>query len=220
MRTSGHLCHGNIHGRKRALIESVFEYVADNADNLARGLVELRAYIGRNIDLCMERIFSRPVLPRHGLIDDGYFRGLSIIPVSKTPTAQQRDFHGIEVRRRDVAPVPKSVRRAKERAPHHKEWERGTGFERQPGGRAGGNDPRQSAQALAAVAHELIDLLRRLKLRTGERHSKRQYVMRVKARMNRLEIDKAPDEQRSPDQKHQSKRNFSDHQHGPGFVLA
>ena len=156
----GHLCHGNIHGRKGALIESVFEYVTDHADNLARGLVEFRAHIGRNIDLFSERIFSRPVLPRHGLIDDDYFGGLSIIPVSKGPPAQERNFHGIEVRRRDVAPVPESVRRAKQRAPHHQERERGAGFEGQPGRRAGGNDPWQSAQALAAVAHELIDARR------------------------------------------------------------
>ena len=68
----GDLCLGNDHQRTRIAVEPAVANVADDADDLARGFFKLRADAFADDDLLADRILLRPVLLRHGLVDDDH----------------------------------------------------------------------------------------------------------------------------------------------------
>jgi hypothetical protein len=125
---------------RRALIKSVFADVTRDTDNLTRRFVELWANHRRDNDSSVERVFAVPVLAGHRLLNDDDTWRVCVITIGKIAPAQHRDFQNVEVRRRDISPMCKSMRWNIHGAANNRERERGSDFERQPGGDPRGND--------------------------------------------------------------------------------
>ena len=66
----GHLRLRDDHERARVAVEAAVVNVADDADDLARGLFKLRADSFADDDLLADRIFLGPVFLGHGLVDE------------------------------------------------------------------------------------------------------------------------------------------------------
>jgi hypothetical protein len=73
--------------------------VTHDSDNLARSFSKGGACTRTNEYSIFERIAVGPVLPGHGLIDNGNARYGSIVLLRKAAATQERDLESIEIAR-------------------------------------------------------------------------------------------------------------------------
>src|SRR5437867_3210808 len=90
-----------VHGQPRWFAKVAIFGVAGNADNFksCEAIVEAAA----------DGICSRPELPRHSLVDDGYFGGLIRVDQSKVAPAEQWQAGRLEETRTDTNDVDGNV---------------------------------------------------------------------------------------------------------------
>jgi hypothetical protein len=90
---------GNDHHRSRIAIEAAVVDVANDADDLAGGLFELRANAPADDDLLADGVIFGPEFVGHGLVDEDHTGSAAIVIVGKVAAAQDGDFEHAEIAR-------------------------------------------------------------------------------------------------------------------------
>ena len=97
--------------------------VAYDANDLAGGFLELRSNALADDDLLADRIFFRPELLRHALVDKDYAGRAGHITVGEVAPAQNGNFENIEVAGRGVHPAGVRLLRFVHRPPDNNKWQ-------------------------------------------------------------------------------------------------
>ena len=168
----------------------------------------------------VERIAVLEVLPRERFVDDHDRRRQLVVAFGERASTLDGDPEDLEVAGRHRQPRSAAVERPVGQRPAlNDEAEAVAAFERHAARRACQLDAWNRAQSFDAVADEPLDRVGREELRVLQRHPHRQHVRRIESRIDRLEREGCPDQQRGPDQQDERQRHFDDHEDGSRPVL-
>ncbi len=210
---------GNDHHREGFLTGTVVARVAHDADDLPGWFLILRPNTLADDDLLADGVFLRPILLRHGLVNQHHARCAGSVAVSEVAAAQDRNPEKIEIPGRRAYPsadVPQWVVHwlpddAEVASPRWSPWASSN--------RSRVFNSRNRVEPLAAIADQLRHPGGLLKAVAGQRHFQCQHVVRVKAVVYLVQRQKCPDQKRGADQQHHGQRDLADHQQGAGFAL-
>ena len=108
----GHLRLRDPHLRLRLAVEPAGFDVGDDADDLTFAFGgELAHHALADDEPVRQRIGLRPVLPRHGFVDDDDWRRRARVPIVERPSALDRDLEDFEVAGRHRHPPAAAVER-------------------------------------------------------------------------------------------------------------
>src|SRR5271156_5875025 len=199
----------------------LFARVADDADDLTRGLFEFRAEPVADGNARADGVAFGPKVPGHGLADDHHAIGSGLIALVEGPAADQRNSKNLKVLRRNVAPLHVAViRTVGRRHSFNGERQIDTAGDRQAAGTGNGFDARQSLDAAFRFTHGLRHAGGGRESRAGERHLHGQHIVRIEAGLHGAQRHESADKQRRANQQNQGEGQFGDDQDGARFVLA
>ncbi len=211
------LMDGQVDVKRGLAVQAEVLDVSDHAHNLdgSRALIVV-------IDAQMraERAAVRPVPPGETLADEHYRRGLRGVVFVEFAPGDQRNLHGAEITGARYAIVrhPRFIRRRS--ASLDGEINAGQGAAQgQHGDEADGLDSGQSLEAWPQLVIERRDCDAAGVACLRQRKPDGQHVLRVEAGTDRLQSEKALDEQAGADQQHQRDRDFRDDQQAPRATL-
>ncbi len=187
---------GHIHARLGIIVEPSVADVANDADDLAlRLVVEFAHHAAPDDDPLAQRIAIGPELTSHRLVDHGYGLPNRVVPLVERAAAHRRDSENLEVPGGHGCPTAAAVRsRTFEGASRDDERKPVAALQRNAAGGAGNLYARDRLDALHAPADNVLHCLRRLKALLGKRHSHRDDVVDVVARVDIGERDRGPDQ--------------------------
>jgi hypothetical protein len=212
---------GDVHHRRRIVIEAFITCIADDANDLARPFFEFGAEAVARRDARAEFISLRPIFFGHRFVDDDHVIGNHLVALVEFAAAEERDAKHAEILRRNIAPLNVAVEIAVR-------WGHAFDRERQINASVHGQAACEADRFDAGNrANATLDFLRgrrhRRSLRkaiAGERHLHGENVVRVEAGLYFAKAQVSPDQQRGADQKHQGESHFRDDEDRARFVLA
>src|SRR5690348_2922045 len=120
----------HVHGWARIVIQAVITKIADDPNDLAGTIAEIRPETSTDNEPIRQRIALRPEPFGHSLVDDHDGRRSHAVLIVECAPSQKRDLEYIEVTRSGDHVTPSAVRSAFERTSRDDEGKPDAAFQR------------------------------------------------------------------------------------------
>src|SRR5262249_17883597 len=192
------------HFRLGGRLQTHLLYVADDADDRNPAISKI---VRVGPESFAERVFVRPELARHRLVDDGDRLRLSAVVVIEKASLPQLDAHSFHVTHADL-PALRVLSRPLLAPFDRKAVGSSLPGQRDGGSVAGGYDAGQRAHALQRLPIKSVPLRQFAVFIAREQRSEHKRVLWVDSDVQRPQPEKGPDQQSRADKQYQRQRDF------------
>ena len=212
---------GNVHDGRRVAVEATIAGVADDAEDLARGLREFGADAFANGDARADAAVLGPIVLGHPFADEHDAGRAGVVMDGKHAAAKKRDAEDGEVfRRNDLVARATVVRALRVWASFDGEGQAEAPLQRQAAGGGHCFDSGEGFDVTAGLFDEFSNGGGFLEARAADGHVHGEDVMSAEAGINAAQSGEGADEKHGTDEQDQRERHFRDDEERARFVLA
>src|SRR5438132_5553172 len=207
------LTHGEVGDGLRVFPDLANDRGSHNTNNLEQ------VWFLHDREALSERLLARPDGLGHGLVDDGYPRGVFTIEIRTVAAAYERDAHGLEVAGGHVVKVDEGAAIIGVRLfAFAKDGAREAAAKHAVRGHGGTHHSGNSFGALDGVTEELLPVIGVI-TQGAEIEIHLQQVLRLESRIELLRVLHAAKKQSGADQRHERQCNFRNDQQAAQTIV-